>query len=119
VQVQPNGEPEEHTVRADKLDGSLDFDPSKNKWVKVLVKVNREMFKLRKEQHVLQTFAAESSKAGPKMAKQTHESARCLAAIKRSKEARPARLTPCCSHPIPQFSAGSACCTSMLAAHVM
>ena len=81
-----------HTVREDKLDEDLDFDPAKNKWVKVLMKVNREMTKLKKEQHILQTFAASESKAGPKKVRQTHEGQRCLAAIKRSKEVW------CCLH---------------------
>ena len=88
-------------MRADKLDTNLDYDPTKNPWVKVLTRTNREMFKLKKEQHVLQTFAARDSKTGPESVRQTSEAQRSADAIKRSKEVRPfghAKLLQ--SHPL-------------------
>jgi hypothetical protein len=95
VQAKLNGvvHPEEdHTVRTSKMDSKHDFDPSKNKWVKVLSRVNREMSKLKKELHILQTFAAHDSKAGPKAVRQTDEGQRCEVAIKRSKQVWGMRL---------------------------
>jgi hypothetical protein len=77
---------EVHTVRSTKIDSAHDFDPSKNKWVKVLARVNREISKLKKELHILQTFAAHDSKAGPKIVRQTHEAERCAEAISRCKQ---------------------------------
>ena len=82
-------------MRADKLDTNLDYDPAKNPWVKVLTRTNREMFKLKKEQHVLQTFAARDSKTGPESVRQTSEAQRSADAIKRSKEVRPFAMSQC------------------------
>lgn len=79
---------EEHTVRASKLDSKHEYDPAKNKWVKVLDKVNREISKLKKELHVLQTFAAQEGKSGPKAVRQTDEAERSELAVKRSKQVR-------------------------------
>lgn len=73
-------------MRSTKIDSAHDFDPSKNKWVKVLARVNREISKLKKELHILQTFAAHDNKAGPKIVRQTHEAERCAEAISRCKQ---------------------------------
>lgn len=83
-----------HTVRKSKIDAAHDFDPGRNKWTKVLSRASREMGKLKKELHILATFAAADSKGGPKAVRQTHEGERCIEAIQRTKQARPC-LPPC------------------------
>ena len=92
------GEAGTHTVRKSKIDAAHDFDPAKNKWAKVLTRANREMGKLKKELHILATFAAADSKGGPKAVRQTHEGERCLEAIKRTKQARRPVPLLCTSH---------------------
>jgi hypothetical protein len=78
---------QKHDKRPDKADRSIDFDPAKNTWTKVLVKARRLVGKLSTEQHILETFAG-IDQSRSKVVKQQQELLRCQDAVQRCWEVR-------------------------------
>lgn len=73
--------------RPDKGDNTIEFDPAKNTWTKLLVKARRLVGKLSTEQHILETFSC-IDQSRSKIVKQQQELQRCQDAVQRTWQVR-------------------------------